>query len=131
MIAEILIFKESNEWSEVEVFGYKPPSRLDFAYCKLSILNNEVVIEEASSEGCDGVSRKEKEGVGHELLMANKIQELDLLMGNEEKKADLLKKVVPASSVGSEMRMFHYLVVHGGMDTEGNVHEDCFLINLE
>ncbi len=112
--------KELNKWSEVEVFGYKPPSRLDFAYCKLSILNNEIVREAKSNEGSDE----------HELLVTNKIQELDLLMGNDEKKADLYKNIAPIS-LSTEMRIFNYLVIHGGMDTEGNVHEDCFLINLD
>ncbi len=105
------------------MFGYKPPARLDFAYCRLSILNNEIV-KETSASGEDEVKEE------HELLATNRIQELDLLMANDEKEQGLFKKVLPVS-VGSEMRLFNYLVIHGGMDTEGNVHEDCFLINLE
>ena len=28
-----------NQWTLIEIFGYKPPSRLDFAYCKASFKN--------------------------------------------------------------------------------------------
>ncbi len=89
-------------------------------------MNNEIV-KETSASGEDEVN---EERDAHELLATNKIQELDLLMGNDEKEQGLFKKVLPVS-LSSEMRLFNYLVIHGGMDTEGNVHEDCFLINLD
>ncbi|CAF0822358.1 unnamed protein product [Brachionus calyciflorus] len=72
-----------NQWSLIEIFGYKPPSRLDFAYCK------------ATFKTSDNDEENENE--------------------------DNLK-------VESEKNFF---VIHGGMDTEGNVFDDIFMISLE
>jgi N-acetylneuraminic acid mutarotase len=71
---------DTNKWSQIEIFGYKPPPRLDFAYCKASF--------------------------------RSKIRD----ESNQDSEVD---------------RISNYLVIHGGMDTEGNVFDDFFLINLE
>ena len=66
-------FLEANQWTSIEIFGHRPPCRLDFAYCKM------------------------------------KFQ-----LGNDEqngKDAD-------------------FMVIHGGMDTEGNIFDDLFFIHL-
>jgi len=59
-----------NKWSIIEIFGYKPPPRLDFAYCKVEIKKNEQDIKS-------------------------------------------------------------YFFIHGGMDNEGNIFDDGFIILLD
>ena len=66
---------ELNQWSNIEIFGYKPPPRLDFAYCKVKILEND-------------------------------------------------------QSSNNVNKFKTFFVIHGGMDNEGNVFDDCFIINL-
>lgn len=61
---------ELNKWSIIEIFGYKPPPRLDFAYCKVEIKKNEQYIKS-------------------------------------------------------------YFFIHGGMDNEGNIFDDGFIILLD
>lgn len=68
----------------MEIFGYKPPSRLDFAYCKMKFNIRKSISDES------------------ELNKEN----------DEEKEAC-------------------FMVIHGGMDTEGNVFDDLYFINLE
>lgn len=128
---------------------------MDFAYCKLSFLNSETVREEVSTQKEPSTSSASD----HELLLSNKIQELDLLMGTEDKKP-LIDRIIPEKDENPmvdeepklteemvnnsdkveenkspdskrETRLFNYLVIHGGMDTEGNVFDDCFLIHLD
>ncbi|RNA39815.1 rab9 effector with kelch motifs-like isoform X1 [Brachionus plicatilis] len=67
-----------SQWTMIEINGYKPPNRLDFAYCKATFrVKQNDDIEEAK---CDDQN---------------------------------------------------FLVIHGGMDTEGNFFDDIFLISLE
>lgn len=66
---------ELNQWSIIDIFGYKPPPRLDFAYCKVKILYT-------------------------------------------DKSNDDIKKLK------------NFFVIHGGMDNEGNIFDDCFIINF-
>lgn len=56
----------TNKWTQLDVFGYKPPARLDFAYCKVSLNESDA-----------------------------------------------------------------FFLVHGGMDNQGNIFDDCFLIKLD
>lgn len=57
---------ELNKWELIDPFGYKPPCRLDFAYCKIEL--------------------------------------------NDSKQ---------------------FFMIHGGMDTEGNIFDDCFIIQFD
>lgn len=176
---------ELNKWSQVEVFGYKPPARLDFAYCKLSFLNK-VSTELANASdvinmATSAASTKDL-ATGSDLLVNQKIQELNLMDGkleelnesdeeeneseikyenkevpeiieavNENPRSEIIKEnnytsnenkpvneelIEPTteklpSNDSSVEKLMNFLVIHGGMDTEGNVHEDCFFINLE
>ena len=61
--------------------GYKPPSRLDFAYCKAIF----------------GVKQNQSNEQNDETKIEDQV----------------------------------FLVIHGGMDTEGNFFDDTFLISLE
>ncbi len=74
----------------IDIWEFRPPPRLDFAYTKMKFISKRV---KADTEG------------------NNEIQEQTV---NSEQK---------------EMREF--LVIHGGMDTEGNVFDDMFMINLD
>lgn len=65
----------------VDIFGHRPPRRLDFAYCKLRVKAMRASQDQAHAN-------------------------------HDEKDA-------------------HFMVVHGGMDTEGNIFDDLFFINLD
>lgn len=86
-VEELYNFQVQNQWSFIEIFGYKPPSRLDFAYCKMSFIkSNENKAESSEEQAVESADQK---------------------------------------------KLYNFLVIHGGMDTEGNVFDDLFIINLE
>lgn len=171
------------------MFGYKPPARLDFAYCKMSFLND-ATIPEASDTVAATEQLKASEGSSSDagLLLGNKIQELNLMEGKlgpleesdeeEDQNADKKEEQVKTSEQNTNVeeaikqeiepvkeqptlsdrapekevladnqldgtneenkpqaedsnpKLMNFLVIHGGMDTEGNVYDDCFFIHL-
>lgn len=161
------------------MFGYKPPARLDFAYCKMSFLND-AAIPEASETVATTEQLKTANGRSSSntnLVLESKIQELNLMEGklgpleesdgDEDGKAEVKKKVEetikqeiepvkeepkdqasikeePADKQQGERtcaetkskeedstpKLMNFMVIHGGMDTEGNVYDDCFFIHL-
>jgi hypothetical protein len=71
---------ECSQWTLIEIFGDKPPARLDFAYCKATFQfdNNK--------------------------------------NDNDENKTN---------------EKGNFFIIHGGMDTEGNVFDDCYIMNIQ
>ena len=104
--------KEKNQWSLIEIFGYKPPARLDFAYCKVSYLQNKKEPHSSSQLSLEGSD-----------VQNNKDPQL-----NDSNESSTTEKNV--NSIRKE-DVSNFLLVHGGMDTEGNVFDDLFFINLE
>jgi hypothetical protein len=93
------LHKGHNQWFLIEIFGHKPPCRLDFAYCKASIIQTD----------------NEKDSDGNQ----NTVEPITETLQKESAQVDLKNE---KESI--------FLVIHGGMDTEGNVFDDFFLINL-
>lgn len=92
------------QWTNIEIFGYKPPPRLDFAYCKAEFkIRRNVETKPLELNSTDASKLKEDEDS------------------------------TPSSSTTDleDLKEAQFLVVHGGMDTEGNVYDDIFMINLE
>jgi hypothetical protein len=159
------------------VFGYKPPARLDFAYCKMSFLNSAKIPEASETIAATEHLKTVENGGSSELLLEHKIQELNLLEGklgaleesdeddeviknenpnkNDDKegqessidqpkttrdngqptatpvKEESANKLLGESGgEGTTPKLMNFLVIHGGMDTEGNVYDDCFFIHL-
>ena len=95
----------------IEIFGYKPPSRLDFAYCKASFI------------------KAEEPGETSLLFPSGDSTEQPQVNRTETAKALL---AVPSDNSNTiQEKFYQFLVVHGGMDTEGNVFDDFYFINLE
>jgi hypothetical protein len=91
------ILTDNNQWSIIEIFGFKPPPRLDFAYCKATF-----------SKPYSNIESKE---------VVNELSEIN----------DLEPKHFNSST---KETLYNFLVIHGGMDTSGNIFDDIFLINL-
>ena len=79
----IICLEDTKQWSRIEIFGHGPPSRLDFAYCRMKF---KVAIKPEEEE---------------------------------------------ESSTVQNQKEAYFMVIHGGMDTEGNIFDDLFFINLE
>lgn len=73
----------------VELFGDRPPRRLDFAYCKM-MLKSKKTDPDSTNE-----TQTNQTASSHEDVVTN------------------------------------FLVIQGGMDTEGYIFDDLFIINLE
>lgn len=155
------------------MFGYKPPARLDFAYCKMSFLNDATIPEASETVAATEQLKTVDAGSSSHanLVLESKIQELNLMEGKlepleesdddedakvegtikqetepvkEEPKDQAQIKVESASKQQREStcdetkskeedstpKLMNFLVIHGGMDTEGNVYDDCFFIHL-
>ena len=98
-----------NQWTLIEIFGYKPPSRLDFAYCKASFKNK---VKKSTNE--------DKE-----------LNELDKRINNETESTSSTQQPNENYSSDCEEILSNFLVIHGGMDTEGNIFDDLYLIKLD
>ena len=102
----MFLFLENNQWSLIEIFGYKPPARLDFAYCKIKMPHSNVNIESS-------LSQLSIENNGNKADEDTKTSEL-----NQENEPNEKNKVSD------------FFLIHGGMDTEGNIFDDLFFICL-
>lgn len=140
------------------MYGHPPPARLDFAYCKLSFVSKvaESVTcqatdgDKSNEEGsCDLVNLKKiqelnlgdfgndiQEDLSDEANDSSKGEQKIPESKTEEKTstADITAEnfsteKTPKGTGSVTSKVCSYLVIHGGMDTEGNVHEDMFLIS--
>ena len=164
-----------NTWSVLKIIGDNPPSRLDYAYCKLklnykyessnslteqsneckngeveknlvdkivTVLNVEQLKEEEedTDEQAQFVLNNEAVKVEN-IINNNKIDNNDEsspVIGEEEKQKE--EKQSEITSIEESVKNLNidvpdwvereYFLIHGGMDTEGTIFDDCFIINL-
>jgi hypothetical protein len=97
---------DKNQWTLIEIFGYKPPSRLDFAYCKAKFKNK---IKKPNQEN-------------------KELNDLDNQLNDQ---AESISTQIIQNESDFEEVVSNFLVIHGGMDTEGNIFDDLYLIKLD
>lgn len=146
---------DTNEWSKIEVYGHPPPARLDFAYCKLSFVNkiNESKPSQATEETSDSsdlinlkkiqelnlgdfgnqcdIPEEDDEEANDSFSKKGTIKPKEEKISIETKAEEKSNEIKAENTENVISKICNYLVIHGGMDTEGNVHEDMFLISPE
>jgi N-acetylneuraminic acid mutarotase len=168
-----------NTWSIVKITGDNPPSRLDYAYCKLrlnykfensnslseqskesknediqkdlvdkivTVLNVEQLKEqeEETEEQAQFILNNETVDVKN-IINNNKIDNTndnssEVIEEDEVKEKQKEKKQSEITSLEESVKNLvidvpdwverEYFLIHGGMDTEGTIFDDCFIINL-
>ena len=160
-----------SNWSIVKIIGDNPPSRLDYAYCKLKLnyrFNESSNLEE-KSQVCDSVETEKElvqkivtvlnveelkeddeteqaqfvlnnEAVKVENIVENKVNNEKNSLLIEAKAENRPEEKIEVSNLEESIKNLkmdtsdwvekEYFLIHGGMDTEGNIFDDCFIINL-
>lgn len=147
---------EKNNWSPVQISGDNPTPRLDFAYCKVSIKMHKVQsVFKASSEDqeennssnqksiisvFDAIDSQEtssnssniKYVLNNSTISSNNDESTSTTQDCLDLKLQNINLNNNESNIVNEEEEFNEcLVINGGMDTEGNVYDDCFIISLE
>jgi hypothetical protein len=134
---------KANVWSTVTIFGDNPPPRLDYAFCKLKL--NIARKADASADQKDPIGNQTDfetciSKVINVFDSINPVDENEFVVKNNQvalgHKTSTLEPKIPDESESqptasrNDFEEKEFFLIHGGMDTLGNIFDDCFIINL-